>query len=179
MACGGESARDACRAGEHAPVGTTLCPEPAQRPPVWIFTSLSWERNQKRTPQLRRSGASSCRYGQRAAALRAGLVAVGGVFAAALRWASDLDRNAVTFVALSGVFPRTSMRPPCLRKAVRSAALVSLVRLRPTSLALLGRADRCEVMLDLRGMESPCRWFTDRKRVVEGKRVEGRLRVGG
>src|SRR3546814_5638912 len=79
MACGGESGRDACRAGEHAPVGTTLCPEPAQRPPVWIFTSLSWERNQKRTPQLRRSGASSCRYGQRAAALRAGLVAVGGV----------------------------------------------------------------------------------------------------
>src|SRR3546814_10300801 len=83
-----------------------------------------------------------------------------GVFAAALRWASDLDRNAVTFVALSGVFPRTSMRPPCLRKAVRSAAMVSLVRLRPTSLALLGRADRCEVLLDLRGMESPCRWFT-------------------
>src|SRR3546814_5585054 len=93
MAGGGESGRDACRAGEHAPVGTTLCPEPAQRPPVWIFTSLSWERNQKSTPQLRRSGASSCRYGQRAAALRAGLVAVGGVFAAALRWASDLDRN--------------------------------------------------------------------------------------
>src|SRR3546814_11650132 len=116
--------------------------------------------NQKRTPQVRRSGASSCRYGQRAAALRGGLVAVGGVCAAALRWASDLDRNAVTFVALSGVFPRTSMRPPCLRKAVRSAALVSLVRLRPTSLALLGRADRCEVLSDLRGMASPCWWFT-------------------
>src|SRR3546814_12512328 len=38
--------------------------------------------------------------------------------------------------------------------------MVSLVRLRPTSLALLGRADRCEVLLDLWGMESPCRWFT-------------------
>src|SRR3546814_5044153 len=64
------------------------------------------------------------------AALRAGLAAGAAVVAAALRWASDLDRNAVTFVALSGVFPRTSMRPPCLRKAVRSAAMVSLVRLR-------------------------------------------------
>src|SRR3546814_20671380 len=52
------------------------------------------------------------------------------------------------------------MRPPCLRKAVRSAAMASLVRLRPTSLPLLGRADRCEVLLDLRGMASPCRWFT-------------------
>src|SRR3546814_18169072 len=138
MACGGESGRDACRAGEHAPVGTTLCPEPAQRPPVWIFTSLSWERNQKRTPQLRRSGASSCRYGQRAAALRAGLVAVGGVFAAALRWASDLDRHAVTFVALSGVLPRHSMPTPTLRTGAGSEAMVWLVRLGRTYLVWLG-----------------------------------------
>src|SRR3546814_7946539 len=28
------------------PAGTTLCPKPAQTPPVWIFTSLGWERNQ-------------------------------------------------------------------------------------------------------------------------------------
>src|SRR3546814_19764840 len=110
--------------------------------------------NQKRTPQVRRSGASSCRYGQRAAALRAGLVAVGGVFAAALRWVSDLDRNAVTLVALSGVFPRTSMRPPCLRQAVRSAALVWLAGWRPTSLALIGRPDRAEVMWHFWGLES-------------------------
>src|SRR3546814_18802008 len=102
MACGGESGRDACRAGEHAPVGTTLCPEPAQRPPVWIFTSLSWERNQKRTPQLRRSGASSCRYGQRAAALRAGLVAVGGVFAAADRQSVVWGQSVSVRVDLGG-----------------------------------------------------------------------------
>src|SRR3546814_5741097 len=30
------------------PAGTTLCPKPAQTPPVWIFTSLGWERNQKK-----------------------------------------------------------------------------------------------------------------------------------
>src|SRR3546814_548663 len=42
MACGGESGMDACRAEEHAPVGTTLCPKPALRPPAWIFTSLNW-----------------------------------------------------------------------------------------------------------------------------------------
>src|SRR3546814_8607175 len=107
MACGGESGRDACQAGEHAPVGTTLCPEPAQRPPVWIFTSLSWERNQTRPPQLRRSGASSCRSGPREETLRARLVAVGGVCAAALRWASELDCNGVTFVALGGAIPRS------------------------------------------------------------------------
>src|SRR3546814_15863043 len=93
------------------------------------------------------------------AALRDGLAAGAAVVAAALRWASDLDRNAVTFVALSGVFPRTSMRPPCLRKAVRSAAMVSLVRLRPTSLAFPGRADRCGGPLGLRGLVSPCWWF--------------------
>src|SRR3546814_1823700 len=45
MACGGESGMDACRAEEHAPVGTTLCPKHAQRPPAWIFTSLNWEKN--------------------------------------------------------------------------------------------------------------------------------------
>src|SRR3546814_8361777 len=121
-----------------------------------------WRKTQKK--ERRMCGVlvpQSLRGGQRwVAALRAGLAAGAAVVAAAFRWASDLDRNAVTFVALSGVFPRTSMRPPCLRKAVRSAAMVSLVRLRPTSLALLGRADRCEVLLDLRGMESPCRWFT-------------------
>src|SRR3546814_10493157 len=31
MACGGSSGMDACRAGEHAPVGTTLLPKPANR----------------------------------------------------------------------------------------------------------------------------------------------------
>src|SRR3546814_11457750 len=77
------------------------------------------------------------------------------------------------------------MRPPCLRKAVRSAAMVSLVRLRPTSLALLGRADRCEVLLGLRGMESPCRWFTVAALALRsaerrvGKRVAGRVDLGG
>src|SRR3546814_17949923 len=29
MACGGESGMDACRAGEHSPVGTPLLPKPA------------------------------------------------------------------------------------------------------------------------------------------------------
>src|SRR3546814_15428593 len=33
MACGGSSGMDACRAGEHAPVGTTLLPKPVHR--VW------------------------------------------------------------------------------------------------------------------------------------------------
>src|SRR3546814_21017086 len=32
MACGGESGMDACRAEEHAPTGTTLCPKPAYGP---------------------------------------------------------------------------------------------------------------------------------------------------
>src|SRR3546814_15095115 len=48
MACGGESGLDACRAEEHAPVGTTLCPKPAQRPPAWIFPSPRWAQNKKR-----------------------------------------------------------------------------------------------------------------------------------
>src|SRR5690606_37991631 len=34
MACGGSSGMDACRAGEHAPVGTPLCPKPAHRPSI-------------------------------------------------------------------------------------------------------------------------------------------------
>src|SRR5690606_34302840 len=73
-----------------------------------------------------------------------------------------LEREAVTLTRLSGVLPRTSIRPPCLRKAWMSAAIVSLVRLRPTSWPLAGRADRWEVVLRLvvalvalRGMSSP------------------------
>src|SRR3546814_19657132 len=34
MACGGESGREACRAGEHAPAGTTLLPKPVHKPSV-------------------------------------------------------------------------------------------------------------------------------------------------
>src|SRR3546814_5473776 len=45
MACGGSSGMDACRAGEHAPAGTTLRPKPAHRPPAWAATIFSWEKN--------------------------------------------------------------------------------------------------------------------------------------
>src|SRR3546814_2914503 len=38
LACGGSSGRDACRAEEHPPVGTTLCPKPAHGPSAGVAT---------------------------------------------------------------------------------------------------------------------------------------------
>src|SRR3546814_11652682 len=104
-----------------------------------------WRKTQKK--ERRSCGVlvpQSLRGGQRwVAALRAGLAAGAAVVAAALRWASDLDRTAVTFVALRGVVPRPSMRPPFLRKAVSAVAVVPLARLWPKVLACPGRGVRC------------------------------------
>src|SRR3546814_15714477 len=38
MACGGESGMDACRAGEHPPLGTPLLPKPVYRPSAQVAT---------------------------------------------------------------------------------------------------------------------------------------------
>src|SRR5690606_34323770 len=55
-----------------------------------------------------------------------------------------LERDVLTLTCMrSGVTPSTSTRPPCLRKAARSLAIVSLVMLRLRSFALLWRANRC------------------------------------
>src|SRR3546814_18383143 len=50
MACGGESGMDACRAGEHAPVGTTLFPTPAYRPVVRVTTIAQCRKHHNKTP---------------------------------------------------------------------------------------------------------------------------------
>src|SRR5690606_15230171 len=53
-----------------------------------------------------------------------------------LRWAVFLERNAAGAVVRSGVLPRTSMRPPRLRKAAMSLAMVSWLRLSAEWVAL-------------------------------------------
>src|SRR3546814_8977752 len=57
MAGGGESGMGACRGGEHAPVWTPLCPNPAHRPSAWgrHFPHLG-EEPTKHTAQGRVSG---------------------------------------------------------------------------------------------------------------------------
>src|SRR3546814_20463692 len=58
MACGGESGMDACRAEEHAPVGTPLPPKPAHRSSARGSNTLSREKNQKEC--LSRGSAVGC-----------------------------------------------------------------------------------------------------------------------
>src|SRR3546814_12503264 len=49
MACGGESGMDACRAGEHALVGTTLFQHLAYRPLGRVTVIAKWEQNAKKS----------------------------------------------------------------------------------------------------------------------------------
>src|SRR3546814_5808533 len=53
MACGGESDMDVCRAGEHAPAGTTLLPKPVNKPSAFGSPpSLGWEKTKKKARQV-------------------------------------------------------------------------------------------------------------------------------
>ena len=69
-----------------------------------------------------------------------------------------MELNAVV-LGRSGVLPRTSMRPPCLRKAARSVAMLWLVMSRLLDLPALLRRVCVEGMLRLglalRGMGIP------------------------
>src|SRR5690606_2645175 len=67
-----------------------------------------------------------------------------------LRWAVFLERNAAGAVVRSGVLPRTSMRPPRLRKAAMSLAMVSWLRLSAEWLALVFEAVLRDMLLLLR-----------------------------
>src|SRR3546814_6201621 len=53
MACGGESGMDACRAGEHPPVGAPLLPKPAHGPSALSCNHPSVGRRTKKGPPLR------------------------------------------------------------------------------------------------------------------------------
>lgn len=61
-----------------------------------------------------------------------------GCTGAVLRWVFPLELKAVTF-ARSGVLPRISIRPPCLRNATRSEAMLWLVMIGPGLLPWLLR----------------------------------------
>src|SRR3546814_16188074 len=58
MACGGPSGLDACRAREHAPVGTTLLPKPAPGTPACVapIPTLGEEPFVVRAPRAFRAG---------------------------------------------------------------------------------------------------------------------------
>src|SRR3546814_17861256 len=59
MACGGESGMDACRAGEHAPVGTPLLPQPAPQTACPGRDRKSVERGKSEAVSVDLSGSRS------------------------------------------------------------------------------------------------------------------------